>query len=175
MRIFRSADLEAVYRLIRTTIESSYVSVYPPRAVQFFKDHHTRDRLLERHAKGEVVVVERDGDLVATGAIVGDHIMAVFVRPQDQRHGLGRRVMNALEDCARAAGRPSAHIDVSLTSRRFYESRGYERMEGCSIDVGEGQRLDYWTAQKDLREGSRLNARTAGVLEYPPGESSSCR
>ena len=98
LRDFRSADLEPVHGLIRVTIDACYRGVYPHRAVRFFKDHHTPERILERQAQGHVLVVESDGELVATGAIVADHVMAVFVVPRCQRHGLGTSVMEALED-----------------------------------------------------------------------------
>ncbi len=153
MRAFRAADLEPVQELIHTTIDASYTSVYPPRAVRFFKDYHTPDRILERQATGEVVVAERDGDLVATGAIVADHVVAVFVHPRYQRRGIGGGVMDALEGAARAAGRPSVHLDVSLPSEGFYRSRGYRLLESCWIDVGDDERLVYWTAEKSLGVG----------------------
>ena len=153
VRAFRSVDLDSVQQLIHETIDASYTGVYSPRAVRFFKDYHTPERILERQATGKVVVVERDAHLVATGAIVDDHILAVFVRPGLQRRGLGAQVMDALESGARAAGRASVHLDVSLPSRRFYERRGYRLLESCSIEVGEGERLDYWAAEKDLGAG----------------------
>ena len=152
LRVFQPSDLEAVRQLIHATIETSYTGVYPSRAVQFFRHHHTADRILERHAKGRVVVVWREGALVGTGAILGDHIMAVFVHPDHQRRGIGTALMGDLEEAARAAGRRRVHLDVSLPSRPFYESRGYTSMESRSIDVGDGERLDYWTAEKSLDE-----------------------
>ncbi len=85
-------------------------------------------------------------------AILAERVTAGEADPQYQRQGIGAQVMDTLEDAARAAGQRIVHLDVSLPSRRFYESRGYSRMESCSIDVGEGQRLDYWTAQKELRD-----------------------
>ena len=153
VRAFRSADLDSVQQLIHDTIDASYTGVYPPRAVRFFKDYHTPDRILERQATGKVVVVERDADLVATGAIVDDHILAVFVYSGLQRRGIGARVMDALEGDAHATGRASVHVDVSLPSRRFYERRGYRLLESCSIEVGDGERLDYWRAEKNLGAG----------------------
>jgi len=153
LRPCRATDLESVHDLIHATIDASYTDVYPPRAVRFFQDYHTPQRILKRQAQGHTVVAELDSRLVATGAIVGNHIMAVFVDPHCQRHGVGAQVMDALEDMARAAGQPRVHLDVSLPSLGFYSSRGYSHMQSCSIDVGEGQRLDYWTAEKSLEGG----------------------
>jgi hypothetical protein len=41
-RQFAAADLAAVQRLIHSTIDCRYRGAYPPRAVQFFKEFHSR-------------------------------------------------------------------------------------------------------------------------------------
>jgi GNAT superfamily N-acetyltransferase len=154
-RSFDEADLVPVQRLIHHTIDSRYAGVYPPQAVRFFKEFHSLDRILERHAVGEVLVVERDGDVIATGAIVAEEITGVFVHPEFQNRGIGGQLMDRLEDIAWAGGHAAAALSISLPSRRFYESRGYYVVESCSIDVGEKERLDYWAAEKPLGEGTQ--------------------
>jgi len=153
LRSFDEADLEPVQRLIHHTIDSCYSGVYPPRAVRFFKEFHSLDRILARQAEGEVLVVEQDGTVVATGAVVAGEISGVFVRPELQSRGIGGQLMDGLEGIARARGHAAAALSVSLPSRGFYESRGYEVLESRSIDVGEGERLDYWSAEKPLGDG----------------------
>ncbi len=153
IRSFREADLVPVGRLIHRTIEICYSGVYPPRAVRFFKEFHSGEKILERRRKGEILVVEKEGRVIATGSVVAGEIFGVFVHPGFQKHGYGRLLMDRLEDRLRAGGRPSAELSVSLPSRRFYENRGYELLEECSIDVGEGQRLDFWKAAKKLAGG----------------------
>jgi GNAT superfamily N-acetyltransferase len=145
-----SAEVSSIRRLIHATIDSSYVGVYPPRAVRYFKEFHSVDRIRERRAAGEVLVAEQDGRLVATGSIAGAEISGVFVIPPVQKHGVGGLIIDWLERDAELAGRGSVRLDVSLPSRGFYESRGYRLLESCSIDFGEGQRLDYWSAEKQL-------------------------
>ncbi len=78
----------------------------------------------------------------------------IFVRPDLQRRGHGKAVMRELERRARARGFTQVELSVSLPSREFYESLGYEMLEECSIDVGDGQRLDFWKAGKTLRSES---------------------
>jgi predicted N-acetyltransferase YhbS len=145
-----SADVASIQRLIHAAIEASYIGVYPPLAVRHFKEFHSAVRIRERQAARAVLVAEQDGQIVATGAIVGADISGVFVDSQFQGHGIGGRVMDRLEGDAALAGRDCVRLDVSLPSRGFYESRGYRLLESCSIDVGEGERLDYWTAEKWL-------------------------
>ncbi|MEI6727959.1 MAG: GNAT family N-acetyltransferase [Actinomycetes bacterium] len=152
-----SADVAPIQRLIHATIDASYAGVYPPLAVRYFKAFHSVDRILERQAAGAVLVAEQDGRLVATGALAGADISGVFVHPELQKRGIGGQVMDRLEGDAALAGRDSVRLDVSLPSRGFYESRGYRLLESCSIDVGGGERLDYWKAEKWL--GGRRSQR----------------
>ena len=85
IRLFREADLAPLRRMICDTIAASYSRVYPPRAVNFFKDHHSERKITERSATGEVLLLERDGFILATGSLVGTEIVGVFVHPDYQR------------------------------------------------------------------------------------------
>jgi GNAT superfamily N-acetyltransferase len=153
------ADVESIRRLIHATIESSYAGVYPPRAVRHFKEFHSAHRILARQTAGDVLVAEQDGRLVATGSLVGAEISGVFVLPQLQRSGIGGQMMERLEREAQLAGRDRVRLDVSLPSRGFYERRGYRLLESRSMDVGEGEHLDYRTAEKALGTGGSRRER----------------
>jgi GNAT superfamily N-acetyltransferase len=150
IREFRDSDLGQLVRLIRETIEISYAGVYPPRAVQFFKDFHSDKKIADRSKTGTTLVVEEHGELVATGSLLGGEILAVFVHPTLQKGGRGKALMNALENEARASGVTEIALSISLPSKRFYESLGYKVVEEKSRDVGESQRLDFWKAVKQL-------------------------
>lgn len=150
IRAFRESDLLPLQQLMHQTIDACYVVVYPPRAVDFFKQFHSEEGIIERYRHGEILVVEQDGKMVATGSILGNEIFGVFVHPEFQRRGYGSTLMSALENKAKASGCLEISLSVSLPSRSFYERLGYEVLEACSLDVGEGQRLDYWMARKPL-------------------------
>jgi GNAT superfamily N-acetyltransferase len=150
LRTFRASDIAAVQGLIHRTIDVCYTEVYPPQAVTFFKRFHSLEAIRERALAGAVVVVEGESGLVATGARAGSEISGVFVAPEMQGRGIGALVMDELEADALAAGEPMVHLDVSLPSRGFYEGRGYVIQADRSIDVGEGQQLHYWEAEKPL-------------------------
>ena len=150
IRHFRQSDIGPLQRLIQETLDVSYSGVYPPRAVEFFKKFHAEQGILERSQAGIILVAEENGKLIATGSLVQNEILAVFVHPEFQHGGHGKILMKMLEDEARASGQRQTQLSVSLTSKRFYESLGYELVEECSKDVGQGQRLDFWKAKKRL-------------------------
>ena len=150
LRGFRDTDAVAVHALIHRTIDACYPGVYQPRAVDFFKEFHSLEAVGDRAAAGVVVVVEDDSGIIATGARLGSEINGVFVAPERQGSGLGALVMDELEAGMLAAGDLVARLDVSLPSRGFYERRGYVVVADRSIDVGDGQQLLYWEAEKSL-------------------------
>ena len=150
IRAFREADIGALRRLIFETIDVSYAPVYPPRALAFFKTFHGEPGLRARGRAGTILVIEDDGELVATGSLVGNEILAVFVRPGLQGSGHGKALMHALEEKARTDGKTACTLSISLPSLKFYQGLGYEVTEERSRDLGDGQRLDFWKAKKSL-------------------------
>jgi putative acetyltransferase len=150
LRQFRESDLAPLARLIGETIAISYAEVYPPRAVEFFMDFHSEAKIADRGRAATTLVIEEKGELIATGSLVGSEILAVFVHPGWQKGGRGKALMQALENEAQANGITEIALSISLPSKRFYESLGYQVVEERSRDVGEGQRLDFWKAVKRL-------------------------
>ena len=150
VRLFRDIDLVSLYRMIQETIDASYSGGYPDRAIQFFKEYHSQKKIMERSQAGEILVIERDGSIVATGALVGNEILGVFVKPEDQGQGYGKTIMSELESRAKAKGISEVILSVSLPSRKFYEHLEYEMLAENSFDVGEGQHLAYWPGRKTL-------------------------
>ena len=61
IRRFRESDLCQLVRLISETIGISY-AVYPPRAVQFFKDFHSEKKIADRSKTGQPLSSRRMGN-----------------------------------------------------------------------------------------------------------------
>ena len=150
IRLFRKTDLTPLHRMIYDTIEASYSNVYPPRAVEFFKEYHSEKKIAERSLVGEILVMEEDDSILATGSLIGAEIAGVFVYPVYQRQGYGKAIMAELERRAKAKGLSEINLSVSLPSRKFYENLGYNILADNALDVGEGQYLKYWLGRKTL-------------------------
>ncbi|MCU0724077.1 MAG: GNAT family N-acetyltransferase [Planctomycetes bacterium] len=153
IRRARPGDLPGVLRLVHGTIDACYAGVYPPNAVRRFKELHTEAQIAEDARAGITLVAEADGQTVGTGTVVGDHVKRVFVDPTMQGRGVGRAIMARLEEEARRGGVPEIRLEVSIPSRKFYETLGYADFTDSSWDVGDGQRLLFWTAGKGLGRG----------------------
>lgn len=165
IRLFNKTDLHALHRMICDTIEVSYSGVYPPRAVVFFKEHHSEKKIAERSAVGEiwVLISERDGSILATGSLISSEIIGVFVRPDHQRQGYGKCVMTKLEQLAIKKGITELSLSISLPSKQFYEYLGYKVFNKCLLDVGEGEYLKYWSGKKKLHTRDRRKVSKTSV------------
>lgn len=151
LRDFRRSDTIALQEFIYLTIDACYSGVYPPRAIQFFKDYHCTENILDRSEKGQTVILEMGDKVIGTGTLLGNTILAVFVHPDFQRRGYGKDLMAELETRAEACGCTELELSVSLPSREFYQRLGYRLLKERSLDVGEGQTLVYWEARKSLQ------------------------
>lgn len=165
IRKFNITDLHGLHRMICEAIDASYSQLYPPRAVAFFKKHHSKRKIAERSAVGEILVLisERDGSIVATGALVGPEIIGVFVCPDYQRQSYGKAIMTHLERTAIGKGILKLSLSISLPSRRFYERLGYKVLAERTLDVGGGEFLKYWHGEKELHPRARQKFNMATV------------
>ncbi len=150
IRFFKEYDMDRLYDLIQKTIEISYPSHYPERAVQYFRDYHSKENIKKRNEIGLILVLEQDGGIIGTGSLVSDEISGVFILPSNQKAGLGIMIMKELESIAKGKGVSEIKLYISLPSRGFYEKLNYEISELQKTDVGEGQYLEYWVGNKKI-------------------------
>ncbi len=149
-RAFRKADLVGLKALIDRTIDACYVDCYCAEAVQFFKDYHNEQMILRDAAEGFTIVLDRGGQILGTGTLVDDEIKRVFIDPAFQKQGLGRLLMQDLEQRAAASGIGVVKLDASLPAKLFYDEIGYVTTEKTFREVGNSRRLDFFRMRKAL-------------------------
>ncbi len=150
IREFRSTDLPALQSLIHRTITVCYPGHYCPEAVRFFVNYHDEETILRDAEQGRIMVLDRAGRLLGTGALVGEEIKRVFVDPMFQKQGFGRRIMQHLEEAAARHGVRTVRLDAPLPSKAFYDKLGYTTIETAFLPVENGRRLDFFKMQKIL-------------------------
>jgi GNAT superfamily N-acetyltransferase len=150
IRRFRQVDLPAVKELIDNTIDICYPADYPKEAVQYFKQYHCDENIIKGAAKGWTIVLEKNNRIIGTGTIIDNHILRVFVNPKFQKQGLGKLIMNKLEDKAISSGANKVNLDASLPSKKFYDSLGYKTREKTYVKLENGKKLHYYKMDKAL-------------------------
>lgn len=152
IRRFSRSDLAAVKELIDNTIDICYPADYPKEAIQYFKQYHCEENISKGAAKGWTIVLEKNNRVIGTGTIIDNHIMRVFVNPKFQKRGLGKLIMNKLEDKAISSGVNKVKLDASLPSKTFYDTLGYKTREKTYVKLDNGKKLHYCKMNKGLTE-----------------------
>jgi GNAT superfamily N-acetyltransferase len=150
IREFRSSDLAVVKHLIHNTIDNCYTETYRKEAVQFFKQWHCDERILEDANKGYTIVLDKNSQIIGTGTILEDEIRRVFVEAKLQKQGLGKLIMRKLEEKAASLGFDVIKLDASIPSKEFYDSLGYVTLEETFLEVENNKRLDFYKMEKAL-------------------------
>jgi putative acetyltransferase len=150
LRRYDRGDLEEVHALVIRTIRGSYPAYYPPRAVEFFVEHHAREKITADGRSAFVIVAFSDGQMVGTATLALNEVARVFVATERQGLGIGAMLMARIESEARRLGLSRLELDASLPAFHFYEKRGYRKIADQVIDVGGDEELRYYRMEKDL-------------------------
>jgi GNAT superfamily N-acetyltransferase len=107
---------------------------------------------------------KRDLLYTGSGSVAGDarlldpatepaRVRAMFVHPAWTRRGLGRRILEACEAAARAAGFVELALMATLPGLQLYEAYGFDRTEETEITMPDGVRLACVAMSKPVATG----------------------
>jgi len=170
LRKFKDRDLEEIVELVHRTTRESYRSFYPKEAIDYFIDYHSPQNIKEDAGNGTAVVLLMHDRIIGTGTLLGTNIRRVFVLPEFQGHGFGKKIMDYLETEAIRSDVAFLDLHSSLPAKRFYDSGNYKTLKFCSIPVDNNLTLDYYRMAKMLKPLSNppafnLNNRIFHVLQ----------
>ena len=139
IRRFTEADAESAAQVVAETVEISNSADYPPEYIAHLKETHSAEVLRQRAREGHMYVICDGEKIVGTGTIApywGSEtesiLLTIFILPDWQGRGLGRLLIETLEqdEYAKRAGR--IEIPASLTAVNFYRHLGYDYKNGVT-------------------------------------------
>ena len=145
--IAQPKDADIVYEITQVTIDAVYPKYYPAGAVEFFRQHHSMDRIIENIQKGYVYLLVVDGRSVGTVTISKNHINRLFVLPECQHQGFGKALMDFAEEKIFSSF-DTIELDASFPAKKIYLKRGYTEIEYNVIDAANGDHLCYDVMRK---------------------------
>ena len=133
MRRIEERDAEAVSALIHETMQISNSRDYPPELLRGIPP----EKVIERAGWTHFYVAEDGGEIVGCGAI-GPYwgktdessFFTIFVRPDRQGQGIGRKIVETLEADEFALRARRIEIPASITGLPFYQKMGYSFKPG---------------------------------------------
>lgn len=139
LRKFRCGDEFAVADVIRTTLTVSNIHDYPAEYIRDNIESHSPEVIAERAADSHFYVVVDGKKIIGCGRITGywgstteSYLVSVFVLPEYQRKGIGRRIVEVLEADEYFLRAWRTEVGSSLTAVNFYLKMGYEYKNGIT-------------------------------------------
>ena len=136
IRAFRNEDLQACVDLIVGCLGLD-ASLAPSTRARF--GHSDLFRLIQQSAVlFHLVVYEHEGQIAGIGGVDLNEIRLLYVTPELQGRGIGRTLLNHLEEMVPSALFTNIFLYSTPGAEGFYKSRGYEsRGEVCFEIKGE--------------------------------------
>ena len=119
--------------MISATIKTSNSGDYHPDYIEHLAGNFTPERLIQRAKWTDFYVVCKKGSIIGCGAIGSrggqqeeSHIYNVYVSPREQRQGIGRSIIQTLEQSEYFLRSTRVEVISSVTAVGFYLKLGYE-------------------------------------------------
>lgn len=125
VRPARDGDAAAVSAVIRRAVCESNARDYPPEVIERVARSFGAAELRGFIARQPVFVASVAGVVVGTASLRGSSVRTVFVAPDMQGRGVGRQLMQAVEQAALAAGLAELTLQSTITAEGFYARLGY--------------------------------------------------
>ena len=139
VRRIEDSDAKAVSDLIRKTISISNKKDYPEDIMDQLIEIETPEHVLQRASWTHFYVVLEGCDIIGCGAIGPfwgkedeSSLFTIFVDPDKQGKGIGRLIMNTLENDEYFLRAKRIEIPASITGVPFYLKMGYHYKDGIT-------------------------------------------
>lgn len=126
IRRFQKKDAEEVSSLIWQTIFTVNIKDYSHDHLETIAAMYTPEKLAKNSQEKKIFIAELAERIVGTATIHNDYISCVFVLHNYIGKGIGKLLMETVENDARQRKERSVHLDSSTTAQSFYELLGYQ-------------------------------------------------
>jgi GNAT superfamily N-acetyltransferase len=144
-RRFETADAAEVSALIIKTLRTTNIKDYSAEYIENHAKLFTPEKVVERAGWTHFYVFCDGERIVACGAIgsywgseTESSLFNIFVLPEYQGRGIGRKIIETLEADEYALRATRIEIPASVTGRDFYRKMGYTYKDGVKTADGEG-------------------------------------
>ncbi len=156
-------DAEKFLHVHHAAVHNTANADYAPDVLDAWSGPVSDARIQRYNASAdeEVRIGAFDGATMAgLGAIVPlkSELRACYVHPDYGRMGVGRRIVDALEQTAIGMGLSTLSLDSSITAEKFYAQLGYTVVERGSHRLGDGTFIASIRMQKQLSPIGDLDA-----------------
>ena len=137
IRRFTENDAEKVSSLIIRTLKTTNSKDYSEELIKALEKQMQPSHILERASWTHFYVVEDNDTIIGCGAIgpywgseTESSLFTIFVLPEYQGMGIGRKIIETLEQDEYFLRAKRIEIPASITAVNFYRKLGYDYKNG---------------------------------------------
>lgn len=137
IRLVTEKDFDALHEMIARTCRTSFKLYYPQTKITQTINHLSVATLKERATWTHFYVAVDQGEIVGCGAIgpywnslTESALFTIFVIPERQGQGLGKKIMATLENDAYFLRAQRVEVAASILAIPFYKKMGYAHKNG---------------------------------------------
>jgi len=145
IRRFEEKDAQAVSALIAQTLRTTNIKDYSSEFIENEVNTLTPEYIAWRAGWTHFYVVCEGEEIIGCGAIgpywgseTESSLFTIFVLPERQGRGIGRRIIKTLEGDEYALRAKRIEIPASITACEFYRKLGYDYKNGADKVDDEG-------------------------------------
>ncbi len=138
IRRFSKLDAKETAQVVAETLRISNGKDYPPEYIEQCIAEHSAEALREVSKQRHMYVVCDGERIIGTGGIAGywgslteSILLTIFILPEYQGKGIGRKLIETLEQDEYFLRAKRIEIPASLTAVGFYRKMGYGFKNGC--------------------------------------------
>ncbi len=151
IRLFQKQDSDRIAQLFHNTVREVNIRDYSPEQVKawapddlYFKDW------TENCSNNFTYVAEEEGEIIGFAQLEANgHIDCFYCHKDYQRCGVGTRLYRAIEAKALELKIDRLFVEVSITARAFFKSRGFKVLKEQQVAC-RGEKLTNFVMEKSL-------------------------
>ena len=128
VRAARAEDAAAISKVIIAALRESNALDYPPEVIAQVEQNFAAPQILSLMSQRQVYVAIDDQIVVGTASLDQQVIRSVFVAPEQQGKGIGRRLMARIESVAATHDLKELRVPSSITAEGFYALLGFQKV-----------------------------------------------
>jgi UPF0176 protein len=151
IRLFQKQDSDQIAKLFHDTIREVNIRDYSPAQVQAWApDDLYFTNWTEDCTSNFTYVAEEEGEIIGFAQLeTNGHIDCFFCHKDYQRCGVGTRLYRAIEAKALELKIERLFVEVSITARAFFKSRGFSVVKEQQVTC-RGEKLTNFVMEKSL-------------------------
>lgn len=155
------SDIPTIRDIAHRTWPDTFANILSPQQIVYMLDMmYSHDALDKQIRNGHVFILALEGDTPLGYASYElnykesskTKIHKIYVLPQTQGKGLGKKLIDAIEQTAKALNQSSLSLNVNRLNKAlsFYEHIGFVNIAKEDIDIGNGFLMEDFVLEKSI-------------------------